>query len=65
MPESAYFWPPLTTVQQDQYDIARVAVAEMIKIIETGWQGLNPVTPKSILLPPTLVVRQSSLRVKK
>ena len=36
----------------------------MIKIIELGWQGLDPIDPKSIMLPPTLVVRQSSLRVK-
>jgi len=64
IPESAYFSPSLTTVQQDQYDIARVAVGEMVKIIESGWQGLDPVNPRSIMLPPTLVVRQSSLRVK-
>ena len=64
IPESAYFLPSLTTVQQDQYEVARIAVEEMIKIIESGWQGLDTVTPKSIMLPPTLVVRQSSLRVK-
>ena len=39
------------------------AVAEVIKIIEAGWHGLDPVEPKSIVLPPTLIVRQSSLRV--
>ena len=61
--ESAFFSPALTTVQQDQHHVARVAVAEVIKIIESGWQGLDPATPKSIILPPTLVVRQSSLRV--
>ena len=60
--ESAFFFPALTTVQQDQNNVARVAVAEMIKIIESGWQGLDPVVPQSIILPPTLVVRQSSLR---
>ena len=65
IPESAYFWPALSTIQQDQYDIARVAVEEMIKIIESGWQGLGPINPESIMLPPTLVVRQSSLRIKK
>lgn len=64
IPESAYFWPPLTTVQQDQSNIARVAVEEMIKIIESGWQGLEPADPKSIMLPPTLVIRQSTKRVK-
>ncbi len=60
--ESAFFSPPLTTVQQDQHHVAKVAVAEVIKIIESGWQDLEPVEPKSIVLPPTLVVRQSSLR---
>jgi len=62
--ESAYFCPALTTVQQDQYEIAKLAVAEIIKIIEAGRQKLEQVEPKSIILPPTLVVRQSSLRKK-
>ena len=62
--ESAFFSPALTTIQQDQYNVARVAVGEVIKIIESGWQGLDPGTPKSIILPPTLVVRHSSLRLK-
>jgi LacI family transcriptional regulator len=62
IPESAYFWPALTTVEQDQYEVARLAVEEMIKIIETGWQGLDPIELQSIMLPPKLVVRESSLR---
>lgn len=61
--ESAFFSPALTTVQQDQHNVAKVAVAEVTKIIEAGWQGSNPVNLKSIILPPTLIVRQSSLRV--
>ena len=65
IPESAYFLPPLTTIQQDQYEVARSAVNEIIKIIELNWQGLEPdYHPKSIVLPPTLIVRESSLRVK-
>ncbi|HSJ87298.1 MAG TPA: LacI family DNA-binding transcriptional regulator [Anaerolineales bacterium] len=63
IPESAFFYPPLTTVQQDQHHVAKIAVAEVIKIIEADWQGSEPVQPQSIVLPPTLVVRQSSLRV--
>lgn len=64
IPESAYFWPPLTTVQQDQYNVGEVAVEEIIKIIESGWHEHEPVRPKSIMLAPTLVVRQSSLKKK-
>ncbi|HLO27632.1 MAG TPA: LacI family DNA-binding transcriptional regulator [Anaerolineales bacterium] len=62
IPESAFFYPPLTTIQQDQYAVGKVAVEETIKLIESGWQDLEPLEPKSILLVPTLVVRQSSLR---
>lgn len=60
--ESAFFSPALTTIQQDQHRVAQVAVAEVIKIIESGWQELQPVAPTSIILPPTLIVRQSSSR---
>jgi DNA-binding LacI/PurR family transcriptional regulator len=60
--ESAYYWPPLTTVQQDQYQVGKLAVQEMIKIIEANWQGLEPIEPKSIMLAPTLIIRQSTLR---
>jgi LacI family transcriptional regulator len=63
--ESAYFSPALTTIQQDQHHVAKIAVAEVTKIIESGWQGLAPVDPRSIILPPTLVIRQSSSRVRK
>ncbi len=65
IPESAFFNPPLTTVQQDQYTVGKVAVEEVIKIIEFGWQGVDAMDLKSMILPPTLVVRQSSLRSPK
>lgn len=60
--ESAYFWPSLTTIQQKQRLVGKAAVEEVIKIIELDWQGLEPVAPKSILLEPALIVRQSSQR---
>jgi LacI family transcriptional regulator len=63
IPESAYFWPSLTTVQQDQFNVGKVAVEEMTKIIESSWQGLEAVEPKSIMLSPALVIRQSSRRL--
>lgn len=62
IPESAYFWPPLTTVHQDQFNVGEVAVEEIIKIIESYRHEQEPVRPKSIMLAPSLVVRKSSLR---
>lgn len=63
--ESAFFSPSLTTIQQDQNHVAKLAVAEIIKIIESNWQGQDFIEAESIILPPTLVVRQSSLRKTK
>jgi LacI family transcriptional regulator len=60
--ESAFFSPALTTVQQDQNNVAKIAVAEVIKVIESSWRESEPVEPRSIILPPTLIVRQSSSR---
>lgn len=65
MPESPYFCPPLTTVQSDQYIVGKLAVEEMIKMIESGWKEQEIHKPAHILLNPTLVVRQSSLNLKK
>ncbi len=62
--ESAFFWPPLTTVQQDQAKLAKVAVEEIIKIIEADWDESAPVSPRSIILEPALIVRDSSSRLK-
>lgn len=61
IPESAFFLPPLTTIQQDQNNVAKLAVEEIIKIIESGWHDLEPINPKTIMLPPKLIVRQSSV----
>lgn len=62
IPESAFFWPPLTTIHQDQFNVGEVAVEETIKIIESYRYEHEPVRPKSIMLAPTLVVRKSSLK---
>jgi LacI family transcriptional regulator len=62
IPESAFFRPALTTVQQDQYNVGKVAVEEITRIIESSRQGLEPIEPKSIMLSPTLIVRRSSHR---
>jgi len=62
IPESPFFWPSLTTMQSEQYNMGKVAVEEVIKIIESGWQEREVGEPACIMLTPTLVVRQSSLK---
>jgi LacI family transcriptional regulator len=59
--EAANFWPPLTTIQQDQYQLGKVAVEEILNIIDEDWQEQEDVEPKSIMLSPRIIIRQSSL----
>lgn len=60
-PESAFFWPPLTTVRQHLAELGRVAVNELHGQIEARQQGTLP-APTTHLLQPELIVRASSSR---
>ncbi len=59
IPESAFFWPPLTSVRQRLAELGRVAVNELHQQIEARQQGATP-TPTMHLLQPELIVRESS-----
>lgn len=63
--KSAFFEPSLTTVNHDQYNLGKVAVQKIIQIIESDWDEAAPIAPTSVILEPTLVVRDSSLRLLK
>ena len=58
--DSAYFHPSLSTVRQDMVELGRRAVRELGKEIESSQRG-DPLTPKTVLLRPELIVRESSL----
>ena len=62
IPESSYFWPSLTTVRQELRDLGGTAVRLVIQMIEANRRGEAPSPVQPILLPPTLVVRASSVR---
>jgi LacI family transcriptional regulator len=64
IPEGAFFWPPLTTVDQDQIYLGRAAVEGVIRIIESAWDGRESDEPHAVRIEPTLVIRRSSLRGK-
>ncbi|HHW87777.1 MAG TPA: LacI family transcriptional regulator [Chloroflexi bacterium] len=58
-PESAFFWPALTTVRQHLAELGRLAVNELHRQIEAQQQGAT-LTPARHLLHPELIVRASS-----
>jgi LacI family transcriptional regulator len=58
--ESAYFWPALTTVSQDQHELGCRAVEEVVWSIDAARIG-EKAEARSIVLAPKLVVRESTL----
>ncbi len=58
--ESAFYWPPLTTVHQDLRALGRTAVRELIQIIEADRLGTAAAEPETLSLSPELVVREST-----
>ncbi len=62
-PESACYWPPLTTVYQQLLDVGRVAVQTLHSMIEADRQAIQPDNAPLTMLKPELVVRASSLCV--
>lgn len=62
--ETAHYWPPLTTVYQDQQLLGRTAVEELVRAIEASRQEKAVFQPTSISLHPELIVRESSVMTR-
>jgi len=62
IPESACFWPPLTTVYQGLIDVGRIAVQTLHRMIEANRQMMTSDAATNTLIKPELIVRASSLR---
>ncbi len=62
LPESAYFYPSLTTVSQDLQLLGEQAVQSIVEMIQAR-QGNQSVIAQSRFIQPTLIVRESTKRV--
>lgn len=60
IPEAAYFWPPLTTVNQQLIDVGCIAVQNLHTAIEAKRTGAAAGV-KNVHLTPQLIVRGSSV----
>ena len=60
IPESAYFWPPLTTVDQHLRDVGSAAVRLLNQLIDARLTGEPAPEPGAATLRPELIVRESS-----
>ena len=59
IPESAFFYPSLTTISQDPQQLGGQAVQCVVDMIEAIKNG-HQIEPQTILIPPTLLIRESS-----
>ena len=57
--ESAYLWPPLTTVNQDNQMVGSLAVEEIINMVEANRRN-KPLAPRQIVVEPELIIREST-----
>ncbi len=62
MPESAYFWPPLTTVYQKLAHVGRTAVQQLHQMIEARRAQEGPLEAVMTAIEPELITRASSGR---
>jgi LacI family transcriptional regulator len=60
IPESAYFWPPLTTVDQHLRDVGSEAVRRLNQLIDARLAGEPAPEPDAATVQPELIVRESS-----
>ena len=58
--ESPYYWPPLTTILQNQHLLGCTAVEQIIQVIEKRYAGEPLPQPYAIVLEPELILRASS-----
>lgn len=61
IPESGFFWPPLTTVRQPLIEAGRIAVKTLHQIIDDQRKAQADGGPSMTLIKPELVIRASSL----
>ncbi len=60
MPESAFFWPPLTTVYQKLGQVGRIAVQKLHQMIEARREQKEAAPAVVTTVEPELIVRASS-----
>lgn len=55
--ESAYYWPPLTTVKQDLQHLGKIGVQKLVELIELRQAGEAEIEPVNVSIQTELIVR--------
>ena len=60
IPEAEFYSPPLSTIYQNQDEIGRTAVQELIRLVNEKLDDEQEIKPRHITIKPELVIRQST-----
>jgi len=60
IPESAFYYPPLTTIRQGLYELGQVAVRTFVQLREAEQRGESSTVAQTVWLQPQLVIREST-----
>jgi len=60
IPESAFYYPPLTTVRQGLYELGQAAIETFVRIRDAERRGEATASTQTVWLQPQLVVRGST-----
>jgi DNA-binding LacI/PurR family transcriptional regulator len=60
IPESAFYYPPLSTIRQDLYELGQMAVQAFIRIRDAEQKGETTTGTEAVWLQPQLIVREST-----
>jgi DNA-binding LacI/PurR family transcriptional regulator len=60
IPESAFYFPPLTTIRQGLYELGHVAVQTFMKVRQAEQRDESLPTAQTVMLQPQLVMREST-----
>jgi DNA-binding LacI/PurR family transcriptional regulator len=60
IPESEFYSPSLSTVYQNQDELGRTAVQELVRLVDEKLQDEEAIQPSQISLNPELIVRDST-----
>lgn len=60
IPESEFYIPSLSTVNQNQSELGSIAVEELVRLVEKKMGAEDDFSPKYITIQPELIIRQST-----
>jgi LacI family transcriptional regulator len=59
-PDSACYWPPLSTIQHQLFEAGCLSVQKLLQQVDTRSEDLKNTEPQSSILPTQLIIRASS-----